>query len=242
MAPRDRYRSSTGESADSPQSGGEAEPAAVWMSLDDLRPWPKNPRRNEGRPVDVVVRAIARYGWGRTLVVRQGEIVVGHTARLAAYELRKRWPELSEAKRAEWHAEARRTAESGLVPVRIRDDLSEAEAHELAVLDNQSNLLAGWDYEVLAELSEEMDLTQLGFETAEVEEITQPLEADDLSEPSFGALDGREASAERPTMVTLIIDTEQSESIERALDKAAGGELTRAEAFAKICREYLREA
>lgn len=123
------------------------EPPAVWVDVDKLVPWSKNPRRNEPS-VETVIKSIRRFGWGAPLTARKanGEIIGGHTRIKAAQKLG--------IKR---------------VPVRYMD-LTEAEAHALAIADNKTNELAGWDEMLLAETVFTFDnLDGLGFDDKEID-------------------------------------------------------------------------
>lgn len=98
------------------------EPAAEWVEVGRIHAWPDNPRDND-EAVPVVLRSIKRFGFGAPILARRanGEIIAGHTRYKAALAL-------------------------GLetVPVRYLD-LSEAEAHLLALADNKTGELAEWD-------------------------------------------------------------------------------------------------
>lgn len=127
------------------------EPAAVWVATDALRPWDKNPRRNEAA-VDRVAASIQRFGFGSNIVARRsGEIIAGHTRWLAAKKL-------------------------GLVEVPVRYlDLSDADAHALAIADNKLGEIAEWDDEKLQEVMAELQrdtpdvIAVLGFNDVELE-------------------------------------------------------------------------
>jgi hypothetical protein len=150
----------------------DASPAAVWVGIATVAPWDDNPRLNAGRPVEVVADSIRLLGWGRTLGVWHGRLVWGHTARLAALQLIAAWAAMSDAGRKaaldnddpnkRWHPDAIRAAEARVVPVRYRDDLTQREAEQLAIVDNRSNELAQWDMPALLDLLG-------GFGIAEVE-------------------------------------------------------------------------
>ncbi|HVY62849.1 MAG TPA: DNA modification methylase [Planctomycetota bacterium] len=125
------------------------EPAAIWVALDDLKPWDKNPRLND-QAVDRVAESIKRFGFGAPILARRAdkEVIAGHTRLKAARKL-------------------------GLdrVPVRFLD-LDPADAHLLSLADNKLGEIAEWDDEglaaVLRELqAEDMDLGDFemaGFE------------------------------------------------------------------------------
>jgi DNA modification methylase len=127
------------------------EAAAVWVDIASLRPWVKNPRKND-HAVDQVVESIKRFGFGAPLVARKADrsIIAGHTRLKAALKL-------------------------GLevVPVRYLD-LTEDEAHRLARADNKLAELAEWDsVALLAQLQGENEVDRLlqGFTPADMRRL-----------------------------------------------------------------------
>lgn len=129
-----------------------SEPAAEWVHLDSLRPWVKNPRRNDHAAREVA-QSIRRFGFGAPLVARREnlEIIAGHTRVKAALLLAREWAEASAEERESWHPEAVQVATEKMLPVRLRD-LSEHEAHLLALADNKLGELADWDEPGLADV------------------------------------------------------------------------------------------
>lgn len=131
--------------------------AAVWVALSTLKPWAKNPRKNADA-VAAVARSIERFGFGAPIVARLAtrEVIAGHTRIEAAKQLGM-----------------------GDVPVRFLD-LSEAEAHLLALADNKLNEIAEWDSLALAQLATELDasdLLNLGFSAGELRALSAELDA-----------------------------------------------------------------
>lgn len=122
-------------------------------TLDDIKPYEKNPRINDGA-VAAVARSISEFGFRQPIVVdKSGIIVVGHTRWKAAKML-------------------------GLtkVPVHVAKDLSAAKAKAYRLADNQTATLAEWDFDLLPiELSDlrgmDVDLDLLGFSCEELEKI-----------------------------------------------------------------------
>lgn len=141
--------------------------AAKWVDPKDLVPWDRNPRKNDPA-VDEVAKSIARFGFGTPIVARKenSEIIAGHTRHKAALLI-----------------------DYSPVPVRFLD-LTENEAHALAIIDNQSNEIALWDEEVLNELvieleeelgdicgfDEELDFDEEPAEEDEAEACAEPEE------------------------------------------------------------------
>ena len=65
------------------------DPAATWEPIDSLTPWDKNPRKNDGEPVDRVAKSIERFGFAAPIVARAADrvIIAGHTRWKAARKL-----------------------------------------------------------------------------------------------------------------------------------------------------------
>jgi hypothetical protein len=140
------------------------EAAAVWVPINDLRPWLGNPRTNAAA-ADKVADSIQRFGFGAPILARQqdGQIIAGHTRLLAAKKL-------------------------GLthVPVRFLD-LDPADAQLLALAENRLGELAEWDEAALARVLEELkaanaDLEATGFDRGEIDRLLADLEASRLAD------------------------------------------------------------
>lgn len=116
----------------------------LW-DISRVRPYPKNPRDNDGA-VDAVAASLQTFGWRQPLVVDpEGVLVVGHTRWKAALKL-------------------------GLtqVPVHVAADLRPDQLRAYRIADNQTATIADWDFDLLplelAELKElDFDLNLLGF-------------------------------------------------------------------------------
>lgn len=135
---------------------GEA--AAEWVALDAVHPWPGNPREND-EAVDKIARSISRWGWGSPILARRanGEIIAGHTRYKAAQKL-------------------------GLKAILVRFmDLSEDQAHQLAIADNRLGEEADWSKGALAKLLEgikledEAALADIGFDDEELQALSAEL-------------------------------------------------------------------
>ncbi|QYK49101.1 MAG: ParB N-terminal domain-containing protein [Phycisphaeraceae bacterium] len=129
--------------------------AIEMRDVDEVKPYPNNPRVNDGA-VEAVAKSIREFGFRQPLVVdKDGVIVVGHTRWKAAKHL-------------------------GLdrVPVHVADLTPEqAKAYRLA--DNRTALIAEWSDELLAvELGElkalDIDLAGLGFTDVEISKLLEP--------------------------------------------------------------------
>lgn len=134
----------------------------MWVSPADLKPWAKNPRRND-HAVHAVVASIREFGFGAPIVARKAnsEIIKGHTRWKAAKELGLE-----------------------LVPVRFLD-ISESKAHQLARADNKLGELSEWDDELLAAQLPDLDSDEQLIEGWAPDEIGDLLadDGDDESSP-----------------------------------------------------------
>jgi len=118
--------------------------------IDQVRPYPGNPRQND-EAVDAVAASLREFGFRQPIVVDgEGVIIVGHTRWKAAKKL-------------------------GLakVPVHVATDLRESQVKAYRIADNQTAAIAEWDYELLPiELSSlqemDFDLNLLGFDQEEL--------------------------------------------------------------------------
>jgi ParB family chromosome partitioning protein len=112
------------------------------MKLNDMKPYDKNPRKNDGA-VDVVANSIKEFGFKVPIIVDRNNIIVaGHTRYKAAKKL-------------------------GLkeVPVIIADDLTDEQIKAFRLADNKVSEIAEWDFDLLGEELKdiEFDMTNFGF-------------------------------------------------------------------------------
>ena len=120
------------------------------FSLADLKPYEKNPRKNDNA-VDAVANSIKQFGFKVPIVIdAQNVIVCGHTRYKAAQQL-------------------------GLesVPCVIADDLTPAQVKAFRLADNKVSELASWDdaflVEELNDLSTfDFDMGDFGFDVSEI--------------------------------------------------------------------------
>jgi ParB-like chromosome segregation protein Spo0J len=103
----------------------------VDMPIEQIKPYKKNPRKNE-KAIPEVVKSLKEFGFRQPLVVDSNMVlIVGHTRLLAAKEL-------------------------GLakVPVHIASTLTPAQVRAYRIADNRSHDRSEWS---IPELSEELD-------------------------------------------------------------------------------------
>lgn len=107
-------------------------PETVTLSLDDITPYWRNPRRIPAEAVEAVAESIRRYGYQQPIVVDADHvIIVGHTRFQALQKL---------------------GYES--VPVYV-SNLPEEKAREYRLVDNRTQEMSSWDHEsMVAELRE----------------------------------------------------------------------------------------
>lgn len=156
-----------------PNPASEKEAAAVWVSRSALKPWGKNPRKNDAA-VAKVVESIKRFGFGAPIIARSadGEVIAGHTRLRAAEAL-------------------------GLdrVPVRYLD-LDPAEAHLLALADNKLGEVAEWDAGAVASILSEYgleDAALAGWDSKELDTLAASL---DPGEPAVDDVEPDVSKAE----------------------------------------------
>lgn len=108
--------------------------------LSDIHPYANNPRKNDGA-VDAVAESIRQCGYVAPIIVDEdGVILAGHTRYKALRKL--------------GHTEAE---------VIVKEGLTEEQKRKYRLLDNKTNELAGWDFELLAQELEELDFGDFDF-------------------------------------------------------------------------------
>lgn len=138
--------------------------AAIWESVDALKPWKDNPRKNKGA-INHVAESIRRFGFASPIIARSEDkvIIAGHTRFEAAKKL-------------------------GLdsVPVRYLD-LDPADSRLLALADNKIGEVAEWDEEKLEKVMQELldeglSLDGLGWSDDELGKIVDELKQEEIKE------------------------------------------------------------
>ena len=128
------------------------------MPIQDVHPYPNNPRLN-GDAVDKVAASLKAFGFRQPIVVDKDHVIIaGHTRLEAAKMLR-----LKE------------------VPVLVADDLSEEQVRAYRLADNKTAEFSEWDFEKLGdELADilDIDMEEFGFDLSEFEEEPEVVEDD----------------------------------------------------------------
>ena len=107
----------------------------IYKKVSELKNNPKNPRKNDGA-VDSVAKSIEKYGFRNPLIIDEENIVWCGNTRLKA------------------------SKKLGIeeVPCIIVKDLNEQQMTELALLDNKTNEIAEWDFDMLDDILKEVEL------------------------------------------------------------------------------------
>ncbi len=135
--------------------------------IDEIRPYEKNPRINDGA-VEAVVRSIREFGFRQPIVVdADGVIIAGHT----------RW-------------KAAKLLGLEQIPVHVAEDLSPEQIKAYRIADNKTGEIAEWNFELLPlELKDlqdmNFDLSLLGFDSEELDKLLNGEEAvaDGMTDP-----------------------------------------------------------
>lgn len=118
------------------------------MPITELKEYENNPRLND-EAVEYVARSIEEFGFKNPIIVDSDNVIIaGHTRLKAA-----RFLDLEE------------------VPVIIADDLTEEQARAFRLADNKVAELAKWDYSLLAEELDAIDLDMGEFGFIELSDI-----------------------------------------------------------------------
>ena len=113
----------------------------------DIKPYKNNPRKND-KAVDAVAESIKQCTYVAPIIVDENNaILAGHT----------RWKAMKKLGRAECECI-------------VKDGLTEDQKRKYRLLDNKTNELADWDFDLLAEEIEGLDFDGFDFDWLEKEE------------------------------------------------------------------------
>lgn len=129
------------------------------LSISEIHPYDKNPRKISDEAVEKVANSIREFGFQQPIVVDSAHvIIVGHTRLKAAKKL-------------------------GLktVPVVVADNLTEEQAKAYRLADNKTGELSEWDDDALLEELEELfqddvDMSDFGFDSPFGDDDEEPEE------------------------------------------------------------------
>ena len=108
----------------------------VYRKANELKNNPNNPRKNDDA-VNVVAKSIEKYGFRNPLIIdKDGIVWCGNTRLKAARKLKLE-----------------------TVPCIVVEDLDEQQMAELALLDNKTNEIAEWDFDMLGDILKDVELS-----------------------------------------------------------------------------------
>lgn len=134
------------------------------LETSTLKPAPSNARTHSEKQVGQIARSIERFGFNNPILINEDRSVIAGHGRLRAAEL------------------------LGLatVPTIRLDHLDGQQLRAYALADNRLAELAGWDREILAielqgllEVEIDFEITDVGFEMAEIDLLLEEIESDD---------------------------------------------------------------
>lgn len=127
-------------------------------ALEEIRPYEKNPRKNEPA-VEKVAESLREFGWQQPIVVdADGVIIAGHTR---------------------WRAARRLGMQTA--PVVVAENLTEEQVRAYRLADNKTNEFASWDIDLLdSELLsiDEIDMELFGFDMTAVADRAAEVQED----------------------------------------------------------------
>lgn len=134
----------------------------VNKSIDKLKPYENNPRKND-EAVPAVMASIQEFGFKVPIVIDKDDVIVcGHTRLKAAIKLGMQ-----------------------TVPCIVADDLTPEQIKAFRLADNKAAEIAEWDIErMVDELKDisEIDMSEFGFDVSAFEEEDPEIQEDDFDE------------------------------------------------------------
>ena len=187
--------------------------------LSELRPYERNPRRND-RAVDAVAKSIEQFGFKIPIVIDADKVIIaGHTRYKAAKKLR---------------------LES--IPCVVAEDLTPEQVKAFRLVDNKTAELATWDFEKLGE-----ELNSLASELVEEFSFTTPTqdESNEIAVEIQPTVPKQNSDYES---VTFMFSREQLKIVEDALaavndeiQETFGNPNKKANAIYEIVRQWVEQ-
>jgi len=127
-------------------------PELIQAKLSDIKPYERNPRRNDDS-VQAVANSIKAFGFRAPIIVDADNVIIaGHTRYKAAKKLRLK-----------------------TVPVIVADDMTPEQVEAYRIADNSAGSKSLWDMDLLGDQVKaiEYDLSQYGLDYREEEPDTE---------------------------------------------------------------------
>lgn len=144
----------------------------IIKNIDELKPYKNNARKHDENQIEKIARSIKEFGFTNPILIdRDSNILAGHGRLMAAKKLGMKE-----------------------VPTISLENLSGVQARAYIIADNKLSDVSEFNKEILKlemiELKEiGIDLTLLGFETFEIEEIVHDMNFEPVSFDEQGKLD-----------------------------------------------------
>ena len=142
-----------------------------WEAVDKLIPYAKNARTHSDEQVAQIAGSIKEFGFNNPILVdKDNSVIAGHGRLMAARKL-------------------------GMdkVPVVELQHLTESQRKAYVLADNRIALNSGWDTSMLSlelqELKDDIDLSLLGFDADEINNLLNLVNFDPATEEDQGKLD-----------------------------------------------------
>ena len=170
------------------------------VKIDDIKPYPNNPRQNDGEAIDQVADSIKTFGWQQPIVVdKDMVIIVGETRYKAAKKLKLT-----------------------SVPITVATNLKQTMSKQYRIADDRVDEYSDWDHSKLVKEFDELGkvengLDHLGFIQEDIDAFTD----DDLPDDLFD--NGDEEKPQKILLkfgdVSIEINDEELQDLKTAYDQ-----------------------
>ena len=177
------------------------------MKLADIKPYERNPRRNDDS-VQAVANSIKAFGFRSPIIVDADNVIIaGHTRYKAAKKLRLK-----------------------TVPVIVADDMTPEQVEAYRIADNSAGSRSDWDHdllqEILAEIGPAYDMADFGLDMDQYIETTEILDDIIDDEPPAPPKQAKTIPGEIIRLgdhVLVCGDATKPEDVKKLMDAIGGG-------------------